>query len=170
MFIAVLLIFCLSTLTVDYIDQGRCVCVCVCVCVCGRWSWGLNLVYLMLLIKLNKNTINDALIPNYRFITCALLMQMSGWSWSLTCCSTPLESWARSPGLGSSCLPTPCLFPTIPCCSGGLFTTASHSLSWACLSAQACFCLQCRSVSWEGSLCTWLYTTSCHQPQDSLSY
>ena len=29
MFIAVLLIFCLSTLTVDYIDQGRCVCVCV---------------------------------------------------------------------------------------------------------------------------------------------
>lgn len=31
MFIAVLLIFCLSTLTVDYIDQGRSVCVYVCV-------------------------------------------------------------------------------------------------------------------------------------------
>lgn len=30
MFIAVLLIFCLSTLTVDFIDQGRSVCVCLC--------------------------------------------------------------------------------------------------------------------------------------------
>lgn len=45
MFIAVLLIFCLSTLTVDYIDQGRSVCVCV---------RGLCLEYV---IKLKENTI-----------------------------------------------------------------------------------------------------------------
>lgn len=37
MFIAVLLIFCLSTLAVDYIDQGRCVSRArFCVCACGR--------------------------------------------------------------------------------------------------------------------------------------
>lgn len=47
MFIAVLLIFCLSTLTVDYIDQGRCACVRVCVAVGVR---GLYLEYLIQLI------------------------------------------------------------------------------------------------------------------------
>lgn len=97
------------------------------------------------------------------------LFEISGWSWSSTCCFSPLGSWGLSPGPGLWCLPTPCLFPTTPWCFGDLCITPSP-LSWGYLSARAWSWLQCRHMYWDTSPSMWLYTTSCHQPHGSLWY